>query len=56
MHRASPEQQVRIARLVESSGPGEAPPLSSEHHVGFDRATMQFRKYYFDTLRGSNAV
>ena len=41
--------------VVESSGTGETPPLTSEHSVGSDRATMQFRKYYYDTLRGSAA-
>lgn len=41
--------------VVESSSPEEAPPLSSERSVGSDRATMRFRKYYYDTLRGSTA-
>jgi phenylpropionate dioxygenase-like ring-hydroxylating dioxygenase large terminal subunit len=41
--------------VVESSGSAETPPLASEHSVGSDRATMQFRKYYYDTLRGSTA-
>jgi phenylpropionate dioxygenase-like ring-hydroxylating dioxygenase large terminal subunit len=41
--------------VVESSGGGEAPPPGAEPSVGTDRATLQFRKYYYDLLRGSTA-
>ena len=37
--------------VVESSGRLETPPASSEHSVATDRATLQFRKYYYDVLR-----
>jgi phenylpropionate dioxygenase-like ring-hydroxylating dioxygenase large terminal subunit len=39
--------------VVESSGPDEAPPPGAEPSVRTDRATLQFRKYYYETLRGS---
>lgn len=42
--------------VVESSGTAEIPPLMSEHSVGSDRATIQFRKYYYETLRASSAA
>ena len=41
--------------VVESPGPLEVPPAGSERSVGSDRATLQFRKYYYETLRGSRA-
>lgn len=41
--------------VVESSGRQETPPAVAEHSVGTDRATLQFRKYYYDTLRDSVA-
>ncbi len=41
--------------VVESSGPQETPPAVAEHSVATDRATLQFRKYYYDTLRDSHA-
>jgi phenylpropionate dioxygenase-like ring-hydroxylating dioxygenase large terminal subunit len=39
--------------VVESSHPSEVPPIEQEHSVGTDRATLAFRKYYFDTLKPS---
>jgi phenylpropionate dioxygenase-like ring-hydroxylating dioxygenase large terminal subunit len=41
--------------VVESSGTLETPPASSEHSVASDRATLQFRKYYYESLRASAA-
>ncbi len=41
--------------VVESSGAAEAPAPGSEPSVRTDRATLQFRKYYYDVLRGSVA-
>jgi phenylpropionate dioxygenase-like ring-hydroxylating dioxygenase large terminal subunit len=41
--------------VVESSGGDEAPPPGAEPSVGTDRATLQFRKYYYDVLRGGTA-
>jgi phenylpropionate dioxygenase-like ring-hydroxylating dioxygenase large terminal subunit len=41
--------------VVESSGPYECPPAGREHSVASDRATLQFRKYYYEALRGSRA-
>jgi phenylpropionate dioxygenase-like ring-hydroxylating dioxygenase large terminal subunit len=41
--------------VVESSGPDESPPAGDERSVATDRATLQFRKYYYDVLRGSAA-
>ena len=41
--------------VVESSGSDETPALGIEPVVGTDRATLQFRKYYWETLRGSAA-
>ena len=42
--------------VVESSGPEETPPLLAEHSVGSDRATTQFRRYYYENLRESTAA
>jgi len=42
--------------VVESSGPDEVPPAGDERSVGSDRATLQFRRYYYGTLRGSGAA
>lgn len=42
--------------VVESSSPAGAPPLGRERSVGTDRATIQFRKYYYETLRDSSAL
>ncbi len=39
--------------IVESSSPAEIPPPGQELSVRTDRATLQFRKYYFETLRAS---
>ncbi len=39
--------------VVESSGPDEVPPPGEEPSVATDRATLQFRKYYYETLRPS---
>ena len=39
--------------VVESSGPDETPPALSERSVGTDRATLMFRRYYYEELRGS---
>ncbi len=41
--------------VVESSGPDAIPAPGEERSVGTDRATLQFRKYYWDTLRPSAA-
>ena len=41
--------------VVESSGPTEVPPAASEHSVATDRATLRFRKCYYDVLRDSAA-
>jgi len=41
--------------VVESSGMLETPPAGSEHSVASDRATLQFRKYYYEALRPSAA-
>ena len=41
--------------VVESSGAAETPPAGAEHSVPTDRATLQFRKYYYETLRPSAA-
>ena len=35
--------------------PDETPPPGAERSVATDRATLQFRKYYYDSLRGSAA-
>ena len=40
--------------VVESAGAAETPPAAEERSVATDRATLQFRKYYYDTLRGSS--
>ena len=37
--------------VVESSGMEETPPAAAERSVGTDRATLQFRKYYYEVLR-----
>lgn len=42
--------------VVESSRPMEVPLLGVEPSVQTDRATLQFRKYYYETLRGSTAT
>jgi phenylpropionate dioxygenase-like ring-hydroxylating dioxygenase large terminal subunit len=39
--------------VVESAGPDETPPAASERSVGTDAVTLQFRQYYYETLRGS---
>ncbi len=39
--------------VVESSPQGEIPPPGHEPSVRSDRATLQFRKYYHDVLKGS---
>jgi phenylpropionate dioxygenase-like ring-hydroxylating dioxygenase large terminal subunit len=41
--------------VVESSWPKEVPLPSEEHSVGSDRATLAFRRYYLETLKGSSA-
>jgi len=41
--------------VVESSQPPEVPPPAAELSVRTDRATLHFRKYYFETLKGSSA-
>lgn len=38
-------------RVVESSQPAEIPPPATELAVATDRATLQFRKYYYDVLK-----
>lgn len=39
--------------VVESSGRDETPPTTSERSVATDAVTLQFRKYYHQTLKGS---
>lgn len=41
--------------VVESSGCEEVPPAGEEHSVATDRATLQFRKYYYQVLRHASA-
>lgn len=41
--------------VVESSFPAEVPPAHEERSVRTDRATLQFRKYYFAELKSSSA-
>lgn len=41
--------------VVESSQPAVVPPAADEVSVRTDRATLQFRRYYFETLHGSSA-
>ena len=48
-------QNLKIAledqAIVESSFPAEIPPAVDEKSVRTDRATLQFRKYYYGTLK-----
>ncbi len=39
--------------VVESIGSDEVPTAAEQASVATDRATLQFRKYYFESLRGS---
>lgn len=41
--------------VVESSFPVEVPPAQQEKSVRTDRATLQFRRYYFSELKPSSA-
>lgn len=41
--------------VVESSFPVEVPPAADERSVRTDKATLQFRRYYFETLKPSTA-
>ncbi len=41
--------------IVESSQPVEAPAVAEELSVATDRATLQFRKYWWDSLKNSSA-
>jgi phenylpropionate dioxygenase-like ring-hydroxylating dioxygenase large terminal subunit len=41
--------------VVESSFPVEVPPAAQELSVASDKPTLQFRKYYFESLKGSSA-
>ena len=41
--------------VVESSQPGESPLPTAEHSVATDRATLAFRRYYYETLKPSAA-
>ena len=41
--------------VVESSPDGPVPPAGQERSVATDRATLQFRKYYFERLHDSSA-
>lgn len=38
--------------IVESLGSEEVPAAGAQYSVATDRATLHFRKYYYDTLRG----
>ncbi len=40
--------------VVESSSPSEVPPTAAERSVETDRATLQFRRYYHQTLLGGD--
>ncbi len=40
--------------VVESLGSDEVPPAADQASVATDRATLQFRKYYFESLRDSS--
>ena len=52
--RRANQRIVREDRaVVESSSPAEVPPAGAERSVETDRATLQFRRYYYQTLRGS---
>jgi nitrite reductase/ring-hydroxylating ferredoxin subunit len=42
--------------VVESSDPFEVPPARDEVSVRTDKATLKFRKHYFDTLKDSSAA
>lgn len=42
--------------VVESAGTAEIPPAALEKSVATDRATLQFRKYYYEVLRESGSV
>jgi phenylpropionate dioxygenase-like ring-hydroxylating dioxygenase large terminal subunit len=42
--------------VVESGGCDEVPPAGDEHSVATDRATLRFRKYYYQILRPSTAA
>lgn len=42
-------------KVVESMRPREVPPAAQERSVATDAATLQFRKYYYETLRTSQA-
>ena len=41
--------------VVESSGSEETPLPGAEHSVRTDRATLRFRKYFYENLRPSAA-
>jgi hypothetical protein len=41
--------------VLESSFPSEVPPAGDELSVRTDKVTLQFRKYWFDELRGTPA-
>ena len=41
--------------VVESGGIKEIPPAACEKSVATDRATLQFRKYYYDVLRSRDS-
>lgn len=42
--------------VVESAGTAEIPPAALEKSVATDRATLQFRKYYYEVLRERGSV
>ena len=42
--------------VVESSEPAETPEAAEERSVRTDRATLQFRRYYFEVLKPSSAA
>jgi hypothetical protein len=52
-------QNLKIARedqaVVESSAPPRIAAQGAERSVRTERATLRFRKYYFDVLAGSSA-
>jgi phenylpropionate dioxygenase-like ring-hydroxylating dioxygenase large terminal subunit len=54
-NRANRRIVMEDKAAVESSDPPEVPPASEEVSVRTDKATLRFRKYYFEVLEGSSA-
>lgn len=43
-------------RVIESVRPREVPPPEKEHSASTDRATLAFRRWYFEALKGDRQV